>query len=89
MDHGRGLSPRTIDGLKAFFVSLAGITVTLRLVANWKYSKRLLIDDCMFFLPAWCFLLRVSGTDFVTRYLDIGHTFLDSCLSPQRLGWQW
>ncbi|KAI1279494.1 hypothetical protein F5Y07DRAFT_44292 [Xylaria sp. FL0933] len=45
MESLHGLSKGTVDGLKALFVGLALIAVVLRLVANWKYNRRLLIDD--------------------------------------------
>ncbi|KAI1345665.1 hypothetical protein F5Y01DRAFT_320530 [Xylaria sp. FL0043] len=45
MESLHGLSKGTVDGLKALFVGLALIAVVLRLVANWKYNRRFLIDD--------------------------------------------
>lgn len=46
MDRLHGLSKEAVDGLKALFIVLAFIAVVLRLVANWKYNRRLLFDDC-------------------------------------------
>ncbi|KAI1748396.1 hypothetical protein F4782DRAFT_361376 [Xylaria castorea] len=40
-----GLTKGTIDALKSLFVALAFIAVSLRLVANWKYNRKLLVDD--------------------------------------------
>jgi hypothetical protein len=48
MESVHGLTNGAVDGLKALFVGLALISVVLRLVANWKYNQRLLIDDCEF-----------------------------------------
>lgn len=48
MDRLHGLTKEAVDGLKALFIVLAFIAVVLRLVANWKYNRRLLFDDCEF-----------------------------------------
>ncbi|KAI0426052.1 hypothetical protein F5Y09DRAFT_78064 [Xylaria sp. FL1042] len=59
MDSLHGLSKGTVDGLKALFVGLALIAVVLRLVANWKYNRRLLIDDYIS-ITAIPFLIAVA-----------------------------
>ncbi|KAI1433897.1 hypothetical protein GGR50DRAFT_456110 [Xylaria sp. CBS 124048] len=60
MDHiFHRLPPGTIDALKSVFVVLAFIAVTLRLVANWKYNRRLLVDDYIS-ICAIPFLVAVS-----------------------------
>jgi hypothetical protein len=59
MDYEHGLSPGVIVALKSFFIFLAFVAVTLRLVANWKYSRKLLIDDC-----------EVSSTPKLGRYVS-------------------
>ena len=46
MDEILPLSKGAIDALKILFVALALVAVVLRLVANWKYNRRLLVDDC-------------------------------------------
>ncbi|KAI0809932.1 hypothetical protein GGR55DRAFT_145803 [Xylaria sp. FL0064] len=59
MESLHGLSKGTVDGLKALFVGLALIAVVLRLVANWKYNRRLLIDDYIS-ISAIPFLIAVA-----------------------------
>ncbi|KAI0975488.1 hypothetical protein F4678DRAFT_326816 [Xylaria arbuscula] len=44
-DSLHGLSRGTVDALKVLFVALALIAVVLRLVANWKYNRKILVDD--------------------------------------------
>lgn len=48
-----GLSKGVVAGLKSLFVGLALVSVILRLVANWKYNRRLLVDDCEFNMSKW------------------------------------
>lgn len=48
MDGLHGLSKGSVDALKGLFVGLALLAVVLRLVANWKYNRKLLVDDCEF-----------------------------------------
>ncbi|KAI0466123.1 hypothetical protein F4859DRAFT_332783 [Xylaria cf. heliscus] len=56
---GHGLSKGTIDGLKSLFVALSFIAVSLRLIANWKYNRRLLVDDYIS-ISAIPFLIAVA-----------------------------
>ncbi|KAI8629654.1 hypothetical protein F5Y19DRAFT_72942 [Xylariaceae sp. FL1651] len=58
-DDMRGLSQGTIITLKIFFIVLSFVAVTLRLFANWKYSRKLLIDDYIS-ISAVPFLIAVS-----------------------------
>ncbi|RWA03966.1 hypothetical protein EKO27_g11140 [Xylaria grammica] len=39
------ISKTAIDAVKVLFVSLSFVAVVLRLVANWKYNRKLLVDD--------------------------------------------
>ncbi|KAI1187612.1 hypothetical protein F5B17DRAFT_399041 [Nemania serpens] len=69
MDRLHGLSKEAVDGLKALFIVLAFIAVVLRLVANWKYNRRLLFDDYISitaipFLIAVAILSSMAGNGF-------------------------
>ncbi|KAI1163153.1 hypothetical protein F5B18DRAFT_327636 [Nemania serpens] len=69
MDRLHGLSKEAVDGLKALFIVLAFIAVVLRLVANWKYNRRLLFDDYISitaipFLIAVAVLSSTAGNGF-------------------------
>ncbi|KAI1114482.1 hypothetical protein F5Y14DRAFT_170806 [Nemania sp. NC0429] len=69
MDRLHGLSKEAVDGLKALFIALAFIAVVLRLVANWKYNRRLLFDDYISilaipFLVAVAVLSSMAGNGF-------------------------
>ncbi|KAI0441976.1 hypothetical protein F4803DRAFT_520858 [Xylaria telfairii] len=64
-----GLSQEVIDALKSLFVVLAFIAVSLRLVANWKYNQKLLVDDYISisaipFLIAVAVLSDLAGNGF-------------------------
>ncbi|KAI3322683.1 hypothetical protein HD806DRAFT_110855 [Xylariaceae sp. AK1471] len=79
MEHERGLTPKVIVTLKSFFIVLGFIAVTLRLLANWKYSKKLLIDDYIS-ISAIPFLIAVSVSSSLA-----GNGFHDPSLSPYRV----
>ncbi|KAJ8126515.1 hypothetical protein O1611_g7122 [Lasiodiplodia mahajangana] len=69
MDRIHGLSKGAVDGLKSLFIVLAFIAVVLRLVANWKYNRRLLVDDYISitaipFLVAVAVLSEMAGNGF-------------------------
>ncbi|KAH8167667.1 hypothetical protein CIB48_g608 [Xylaria polymorpha] len=64
-----GLSQEVIDALKSLFVILAFIAVSLRLIANWKYNQKLLVDDYISisaipFLIAVAVLSDLAGNGF-------------------------
>ncbi|KAI0877817.1 hypothetical protein GGS24DRAFT_497531 [Hypoxylon argillaceum] len=64
-----GLSKGVVAGLKSLFVGLALVSVILRLVANWKYNRRLLVDDYVSitaipFLVAVAVLSEMAGNGF-------------------------
>lgn len=78
MDDMHGLTRTTVIGLKGLFVGLAAISVALRLIANWKYNRKLLVDDCecffffdksFFFKALWTLL-----TYLLVTKLDISIT---------------
>ncbi|KAI1123888.1 hypothetical protein F5Y10DRAFT_42932 [Nemania abortiva] len=62
MDRIHGLSKEAVDGLKSLFIVLAFIAVVLRLVANWKYNRRLLVDDCESNISKWTAILWLTGS---------------------------
>ncbi|KAJ2977658.1 hypothetical protein NUW58_g7743 [Xylaria curta] len=59
MERMYGLGKAPIDALKSIFVASAFIAVSGRLVANWKYNRRLLVDDYIA-ISAIPFLVAVS-----------------------------
>ncbi|KAI0903830.1 hypothetical protein F4824DRAFT_453933 [Ustulina deusta] len=59
MDGLHGLSKGSVDALKGLFVGLALLAVVLRLVANWKYNRKLLVDDYIS-ISAIPFLIAVA-----------------------------
>ncbi|KAK5630592.1 hypothetical protein RRF57_006307 [Xylaria bambusicola] len=69
MDDLPPLSKGAIDALKSLFVALASIAVILRLITNWKYNRRLLVDDYISisaipFLIATAILSDAAGNGF-------------------------
>ncbi|KAI1170678.1 hypothetical protein F4777DRAFT_594779 [Nemania sp. FL0916] len=76
LDRLHGLSKQAVDGLKSLFVGLAFISVVLRLVANWKYNRKLLIDDYIS-ISAIPFLIAVSVLSDLA-----GNGFHDPNISP-------
>ncbi|TGJ81580.1 hypothetical protein E0Z10_g7165 [Xylaria hypoxylon] len=79
MEGTHGLSKGTIDALKALFVILAFIAVVLRLVANWKYNRKLLVDDYIS-ISAIPFLISVAVLSDLA-----GNGFHDPDSSPYRI----
>ncbi|KAI0534676.1 hypothetical protein GGR58DRAFT_45325 [Xylaria digitata] len=79
MDGIHGLSKGAVDALKALFVSLAFIAVVLRLIANWKYNRKLLVDDYIS-ITAIPFLVAVSALSDLA-----GNGFHDPDSSPYRI----
>ncbi|KAI1419876.1 hypothetical protein F5Y12DRAFT_788714 [Xylaria sp. FL1777] len=79
MDAFYGLSKGTIDGLKALFVGLAFIAVTLRLIANWKYNRKFLVDD----------YISIAAIPFISTVITLssmaGNGFHDPNLPPYRV----
>ncbi|RYC55957.1 hypothetical protein CHU98_g10250 [Xylaria longipes] len=68
-----GISRGTIDALKTLFVVFAFIAVSLRLIANWKYTRRLLVDDYISisaipFMIALAFAVVISVTTPLTLW---------------------
>ncbi|KAI0190829.1 hypothetical protein F4808DRAFT_257964 [Astrocystis sublimbata] len=79
MDAGHGLSKTSVDALKSLFVILAGIAVSLRLIANWRYNRKLLIDD---FISVSAIPLLVA----VAVLSDLaGNGFHDPSIEPYRV----
>ncbi|KAI0550448.1 hypothetical protein F4679DRAFT_202930 [Xylaria curta] len=74
-----GLTKGTIDGLKSLFITLAFIAVLLRLVANWKYNRKLLIDD---YISITAIPLLIS-VQVLSDYA--GNGFHDPDISPYRV----
>ncbi|KAI1823262.1 hypothetical protein F4861DRAFT_540134 [Xylaria intraflava] len=84
MDVVRGLSSGTIDALKSLFVALAFIAVILRLVANWLYTRRLLVDDCK--SPrAWLSFIEASRADFSSLFFSLSSD-ISICAIPFLIG---
>ncbi|KAI0422667.1 hypothetical protein F5X98DRAFT_100956 [Xylaria grammica] len=73
------ISKTAIDAVKALFVSLAFVAVVLRLVANWKYNRKLLVDDYIS-ITAIPFLVAVSALSDLA-----GDGFHDPKSSPHRV----
>ncbi|TRX91389.1 hypothetical protein FHL15_007613 [Xylaria flabelliformis] len=74
-----GLTKGTLDGLKSLFITLAFIAVLLRLVANWKYNRKLLIDD---FISIIAIPLLIS-VQILSDYA--GNGFHDPDIAPYRV----
>ncbi|KAI0183774.1 hypothetical protein EV127DRAFT_486831 [Xylaria flabelliformis] len=74
-----GLTKGTLDGLKSLFITLAFIAVLLRLVANWKYNRKLLIDD---FISIVAIPLLIS-VQILSDYA--GNGFHDPDIAPYRV----
>ncbi|KAI1360790.1 hypothetical protein F5Y08DRAFT_39639 [Xylaria arbuscula] len=79
MDELLPLSKGAIDALKVLFVALALVAVALRLVANWKYNRRLLVDDYIS-VSAIPFLISVAVLSD-----EAGNGFHDPSISPHRV----
>lgn len=79
MDDMHGLTRTTVIGLKGLFVGLAAISVALRLIANWKYNRKLLVDDYIS-ITAIPFLIAVAILSDAA-----GNGFHDPSLPPYKV----
>ncbi|KAI0409963.1 hypothetical protein F4802DRAFT_8513 [Xylaria palmicola] len=79
MERLHGLPKAALEALKSVFIGLAFIAVSLRLVANWKYNRKLLVDDYIA-ISAIPFLVAVATLSELA-----GNGFHDPNSSPYRI----